>query len=326
MGRQNTVVFGSQVGTTSARPPRTGTLVQQSSVADRARTNEPATPNAASTPAAQPRYGSDPGPLSARSPASSRFESQWFALTNPKLSPIGPEIFEERRGWRPPPPSRGLAFAAVSLLLVGVAAAGTFFFLAPDSKSSHLATPISTTTITNAEVPSAPSPPSSAQGPSVPAITPADLPSPPPVVDAVKEPGPPGWRRAKDTANDASKNASAATPAPARAAKASAPSNARATPQPRPKSSNGGGLPDLDRAAARAGAAPEEDDPFSTPGTDTPPAPSGSSAAISGAEPASSTPAPTAQPGSTDDATPRQGAPSAAPAPSAVMPDLQIRR
>jgi len=321
MGRQNTVVFGSQIGTTSARRPRTGTLVQQRSVADRVRTNEPATASAASTPAAQPRYGSDPGPLSAHSPASSRLESQWFAPTNPKLSPIGPEIFEARRGWRPPPPSHGVAFAAVSLLLVGVAAAGTFSFVAPDSKVSH-ATPISTTTITNAEMPSTPAPSPSAQGRSVPAITPADLPSSPPVVDAVKEPGAPGGRRAKDSANDASKKASAATFAPARAAKAIAPSNARATPRPRPKSATGGALPALDRAAA----APEEDDPFSTPGTDTPPAPSGSSAAISGPEPAPSTPAATAQPGSTDDATPREGAPSAAPAPSAVMPDLQIRR
>ncbi|HVH45934.1 MAG TPA: hypothetical protein VM925_26455, partial [Labilithrix sp.] len=57
-----------------------------------------------------------------------------FAPTNPKLVPIGHEL-EERRGWSPPPPSRGLAFAGVSLVLVGIATAGTVFFLSPTSTS-----------------------------------------------------------------------------------------------------------------------------------------------------------------------------------------------
>lgn len=316
MGRQNTIVFGSQVGTPGTPRPRTGTLVQERSVVGRARSNEPASPHAPRSPlppvSAPPRYGSDPGPVSTRAPASSRFESQWFAPTNPKLSPVGPEVFEERRGWQPPPASRGLVFTAVSVLLVGVAAAGTFFLLGPDANRSH-ATPVSTTTITNAEVPAAPEPAPALETTTVPTVTPADLPAAPPVVNAVKEPSPPGWRAAKGTPEP--QKASAVAPAPRTQQRAMAPAKP-ATAKPAAAKPSDTSLPNLDRAAAAAGMTPQQDDPFATPGTETPPAPTAPQAAP-----------PTI--GTTQQAietAPETSAPSTAPAPSDVMPDLQIKR
>ena len=314
MGRENTIVFGSQVGTpaagtSSAPTPRTGTLIQHGSASERARSPEPAPPSVRRAPlppvSAPPRYGSDPGPASARAPVSNRFESQWFAPTNPRLAPIGNEVFG-RRGWQPPPPSRGIAFAAVSLLLVGVAAAGTFFFLGPDSNRSQT-TPVSTTTITNAEVPAPPAdppapPPETTTAPMVMrTVTPNDLPAAPPVVDAVKEPAPAGWHATKGTADS---KANAAPPAPARRSqKATAP--AKAAKEPATTKPSEGALPDLDRAASAAGMNPQQEDPFATPGNDTPPA-------TPPQEPAGAPAAPSA--------------PSTAPAPSEVMPDLEIKR
>ena len=306
MGRQNTIVFGSQVGTTST--PRNASSGPSGPSAPRA-------PLRAQT--ARQRYLNDAGPSSegswermdppsAGAPASKRFESQWFAATNPKLAPIGDEIFEERRGWRPPPPSRGLTFAAVSLLLVGVAAAGTFFFLGPDSNRAHNVTPVSTTTITNAEVPSAPAPAAAASPTveTVPTVTPAELPSAPTVVAAVNEPN----------------KARAVAPAPAPAARVvKAPAKPRTTTKApaTTKRSTETSLPDLDRAAAAAGMTPSDDDAFATPGNDIPPATTGSETA----PPAATS---TGQPDETQ-TTGGASTPST-PAPSEVMPDLQIKR
>jgi hypothetical protein len=79
-------------------------------------------------------------------------------------------------------PERGLAFIAVSLTLIGVAAAGTYFVVGSRPRSEPAVVqpqPVSTTTITRAEIP-APTP--------VPTVTPADLPWDSPQVDAVHAP------------------------------------------------------------------------------------------------------------------------------------------
>ena len=317
MGRENTVIFGSQgrASTPEPRPgPRTRTLVQERSVNERARVQPH--PVARMSPASvspQPRarYQSDPGPTSAPAPVSNRVESQWFAPTNPRLAPVGHEIFEERRGWQPPPPSRGLAFAGISALLVAVAAAGTVFFFGPDRDRSP-STPVSTTTITNADVPTTPTPePETTPAPlaaptTMQTVTPNDLPSAPPVVDAVKEPG---VRPAKIAAG----SANTTTVRAQRSVTSGKPVTSAA------KKSDGA-LPDLDRAASAAGMTPQQDDPFATPGTETPPATSATTASAPPATPSGSADDTTS--GSTEPSTP----PTSAPAPSEVMPDLQIKR
>jgi len=330
MGRENTIVFGSQRGGTSTsahRPsPRTGTLVQQRSVTERSRAIEPASPSvprAASPDGARQRYASDAGAVSP-APVSNRLESQWFAPTNPGLTPIGHEIFEERRGWQPPPPSRGIAFTAVSVLLVAVAGAGTLFLVGPDANRSSSTTAVSTTTITNAEVPATPQaaePATTAQdtatAPRMGTMTPHDLPSAPPMVDAVKEPGPPGWHPEKAAA---ARKADHTTGAPAaRNQKAVAPPAKRATTPSATKRSEGS-LPDLDRAASAAGMTTQQDDPFATPGTETPPAPAATAPAATAGSGASAV-----SPGSPASTEPSAPA-TATPAPSEVMPDLEIKR
>ena len=314
MGRDNTIVFGSQLGTppTSAQPPSPrGTRVQERSVSNRSPTDGPAFPRGAA-PARVQRPVSPPAPVSSTASASDHVESQWFASTNPRLAPIGHEIFEERRGWQPPPPSRGLAFTAVSVLLVAVAGAGTLFLFGPDNRPSS-ATPVSTTTITNAEVPaaSAPGEPATLDTANDPTktgtVTPHDLPSAPPVVDAVKEPGRAG--KAADVPK--------ATPAPAARSQKAAVPGKRATPPAATKKSEGS-LPDLERAASAAGMTTQQDDPFATPGTDTPPAST------------ASTPVGTTDVGGAstrETPSPEPSAPvTATPAPSEVMPDLEIKR
>ena len=328
MGRENTIVFGSQLGTPPTpahRPsPRTGTLVQERSVSARPPANEPAVPSPRSaTPARVQRHASDLGALSATASASDHVESQWFAPTNPRLAPIGHEIFEERRGWQPPPPSRGLAFTAVSVLLVAVAGAGTLFLFGPDGNRSSSTTPVSTTTITNAEVPATPAPgeptttaplDTATATPTAGTVTPHDLPSAPPVVDAVKEKAPPGWRPAKTA--ETPKASTAGTAPAARNQKAAAPAR-RATPPATTKKSEGA-LPDLDRAASAAGMTTQQDDPFATPGTETPPAPAATSPATAAARGEESTSdAPATEPSAPVTAT---------PVPSEVMPDLEIKR
>jgi hypothetical protein len=87
-------------------------------------------------------------------------------------------------------PERGLAFAAVSLTLVGIAAAGTYFFFgsrAPwhETTVSPAVEPISKTTVTRAEIPLPEPLPSATPAP---VATPKDLPWNSPPVDAVKAP------------------------------------------------------------------------------------------------------------------------------------------
>ncbi|MBX3233648.1 MAG: hypothetical protein KIT84_21115 [Labilithrix sp.] len=103
-------------------------------------------------------------------------DSQWFTKPDDGLNhPVGGDLLPDRRS------DRGLAFAAISLALVGVAAAGTYFFFGIESRTD---TPVSTTTVTNAALPEpTPTPPP-------PAIAEASELAPwePPVVDAVKAP------------------------------------------------------------------------------------------------------------------------------------------
>lgn len=135
----------------------------------------------------------DPESVSAQAPVSNREELTWFTPpTQPRMQPVGGDL-ELRRGWQPPPSSHGVAFALVSILMIGIATAGTVFFLAPATgKTAHSAEPISTTTLTLADVPT-PTP-----TPQV-TTTPANLPAaPPPVADnAPKAKYAGGTRKAK---------------------------------------------------------------------------------------------------------------------------------
>lgn len=183
--------------------------------------------------------------------SSNRIESQWFMEANPTLHPIGHEL-EQRRGWRPPPPTRGLGFAAVSMFLIGLATAGTVFFLAPEAKRSHspqpsTSEPTSTTTITNADVPSAQ------------AVASTDTAALPNLLRPTPPSDLPPTRTDELKANQPA--------APTRAPTKSRPIR---TAKPEGKASKGTSLPDLDRAAAAAGVTPQADDPFSTPGNETP--------------------------------------------------------
>jgi hypothetical protein len=177
------------------------------------------------------------------SPTSSRLESQWFGASSIR-HPIAHEVL-------PPPSTRPVstthtvAFGIVSLLLVAGATAGVLFFLAPQTAHAPVSEPVSTTQITNADVPLTPT----SEPALVPVITPADLPSAPPVTPAPA--------------------AMAPTPPPVPRARAAAPVQ---------RSSES--LPDLDRAAAAAGVKPAEeespvielDEPTPAPtSTDTPP-------------------------------------------------------
>jgi hypothetical protein len=104
---------------------------------------------------------------------SESFEARWFNPPSSRMAPLS-NPYETRRGYRPPPPSQGLAFAGVAMLLVGASIAGTVFFLSPAQPRSPSAT--GTTTITNAEVTPAPAePPTPVQ-----TVTPNDLPAAPP--------------------------------------------------------------------------------------------------------------------------------------------------
>jgi hypothetical protein len=259
-------------------------------------------------------------PLSVRPPMSSRFESQWFStpplpplvsMSSPILRSPGPLLtdLEERRGWTPPSGTRGAAFAMVSILLIGVAVAGTFFLLGPDSKQSKGPEPISTTLVTGADVvpsststtsttstTSAETDPTTATAPTVQrTITPNDLPT-------AKLDGP-----TTTSTNTAHKTPIAAmATAPAFAA---IPAQRHATPlktDTRAGSSNA--LPDLDRAAKATGMTPSsspsaDDANFATPS----PAPSPTSPSDDNKQSSSPEPVP-------------------APAPSDVVPDLQIKR
>lgn len=127
-----------------------------------------------------------------------------FGSQSAEAKPAGPAAEAKPAGSSAPPPTvpvrtrlladdlvddrtyfgrseRGLVFAAISLALVGVAAAGTFFFLGSREPV------VSTTTTTSAEVP-ATSTSASAPAPA-PIATPSDQPWDAPEVDAVRAPG-----------------------------------------------------------------------------------------------------------------------------------------
>jgi hypothetical protein len=272
MRRPNTIAFGSGIDP-SARPARA--------------------------------LGSDPGkrPLPT--------EAEWFAPTNPTLQPIGHQL-EERRGWRPPPPTKGVGFAIVSVLLVTIAAGGTLFFFGPDAERPRSSSrPVSTTTITNADVPSTTA--TEERAPSttaIPTATPAELPSAPSTskpastatrATAARQPGA-GVRAPGRVTTDRPAPATKATPATRPAPAKPAPDRA---------------LPDLDRAAAAAGLTPRDDEPLSTPDNGTP-----SVAATTQTTTQTASPIQTAAPSV---ATPPPD-PTASPAPSDVLPGLQIKR
>ncbi len=268
-------------------------------------------------PAPVPASITTSGPSSTRPPVSSRLESQWFSPNGQApasvpyvaATPLMSDL-EERKGWVRPSGSsaRGIAFAAVSLLLVGVAAAGTFFFLAPETnKEAKGPEPVSTTNITSGDMtptpPVAPGPETAvtdtATAPTVQrTMTPADLPTAP--VPVAATPAAPPMKTTTATTPPAPHAAPKAQPAkqPAK----------NVQPVTDTKAGSSSQLPDLDRAARAAGMTPSssDDTSFSTPSPS--PAPSQES-----------------QPGGT---TPDTNDTNRArePAPSEVAPDLQIKR
>ena len=157
-------------------------------------------------------HGSPPGDATA-----------WLVRPAPLLSEL-----EERRGWRPPPASHGLAFAGASLVLIGGAIAGTVFFLTPEQPRSPRPASPEPATLTIEEASSRPS-----------------LDGPDASADATDAGAAP-----KDRARRAS-----GSRAPAPAPRAPARESAGATKD----RASTGALPDLDRAAPATG------DPFDTP-------------------------------------------------------------
>lgn len=101
-------------------------------------------------------------PLSARAPASRQSEAQWFEK-EPLVAPGVAELPEPSHAAAlsptlEPPSHRGRAggFAMVAVLLVGIAVAGSVFFLSSTTADEAKAPATATTTqITNAEVPAA---------------------------------------------------------------------------------------------------------------------------------------------------------------------------
>lgn len=102
-------------------------------------------------------------PLSVRAPASRQSEAQWFEK-EPLVAPGVPEIPEPSRAVplgatlepRAHRVARAGGFTMIAVLLVGIAAAGTVFFLSSSTANEARAPePTSTTQVTNAEVPAA---------------------------------------------------------------------------------------------------------------------------------------------------------------------------
>lgn len=101
-------------------------------------------------------------PLSARAPASRQSEAQWFEK-EPLVAPGVAEIPEPSHAAALSPTlephphrARGGGFAMIAVLLVGIATAGSVFFLSSTTANEAKAPePASTTQVTNAEVPAA---------------------------------------------------------------------------------------------------------------------------------------------------------------------------
>jgi hypothetical protein len=263
-------------------------------------------------------------------PVSSRFESAWFSATSPngaraaaaRRAPLM-EGLEQRRGWNPPNSSRSIAFTMVSLLLVGFAVGGTVFFLGPDSKKARSPDAISTSTITNADMPATPPTPTAPP----PATTPAPEPTPSEHVIRAGDLPTASLVNPKPEPNAFGSTKPAAVALRPRAAEPRQQQQQQRQQQPTPTRAKEGSsnrtLPDLDRAAAATGMVPaqqQDDTSFSTPS----PAPA-PGASADGAQQAVPPAPPSAQ---TETPAP---APAPAPAPpppppSEVMPELQLQR
>jgi hypothetical protein len=103
-----------------------------------------------------------PAHFPTEAPGSSRAPSQWFASSSLRES-IGHELDEPPR----PHASKGIAFAIVSMLLVGGVTAGVIVFAgrtAHAPTTSRVVEPVSTTRVTNAEAPAASSPEPTSSG------------------------------------------------------------------------------------------------------------------------------------------------------------------
>lgn len=103
-----------------------------------------------------------------------------LAPSSVRMRPLSEDLVDERVYMSRP--ERGLAFAAISLALVGVAAAGTYFFLGSRTPE------VSTTSTTSAEVPAQTATTPTPNPTPAPAATPADQPWDKPEVDAVRAP------------------------------------------------------------------------------------------------------------------------------------------
>lgn len=172
----NTIVFGSQGAPTSIAP---------TSVA----------PTSASLPPPHPRASNTEQwfktPVVAQSDTGTAFPlvrpARHVHPTQEPTHTVGEDVLPLRN-------DRGLVFAAISLAMIAVAGAGTYFFLGAGSTAVRdPATTVSSTTVTNAEVPV--TPPAAPAAPAPPATTTQpDLPWEPPVFDAVKAPNAPPKR------------------------------------------------------------------------------------------------------------------------------------
>lgn len=159
----NTIVFGSQTPAKPLGPPPRRDRTQVMASRPMPSFPEPVTRSAHPTPA---------------------FFTEAPSTTATPMRPLSEDLVDERSYMSRP--ERGLAFAAVSLALVGVAAAGTYFFLG--SRES-----VSTTTTTSAELAptattiAAPVPnPTPTPATEIPTTTPSELPE---HFDAVRAPG-----------------------------------------------------------------------------------------------------------------------------------------
>lgn len=307
MGRQDTIVFGSGAAPTNApgarsEAPITPRAPATEGLTTAARRLPPLSPPPRPDRARHVRPSEHEPPATA--PGAEPLDAAWFAATSPMLRPIGHEL-EERRGWTPPRAGKGLGFAVASVAAIAVASAGTFFFVGPSTDATRPADPepTSTPTLTHAELP--PAEGTIAEGPSTAAVTTTSTAAATTTSTT-----------AATTSPTAAANATAATTTagaervitPADLPSAPAVTARRAAPAPRAKELAEAPLPDLDRAAAAAGATPAGDTPSETTASETatPPEPF----------PETSPREPREQ----------DEAPPTAPPPSEVLPDLQIKR
>lgn len=260
-------------------------------------------------------------------------EAAWFTDTGTSAPryPVGGDL--DRRGFTPPNTSRSIVFGAIAAGLVGIAAAGTFFFLSPDGHESKKAA-VSTTSLTSADVPTAsgtgesistepattgttvltvPAGTAIPVGPTGTArpVSPNDLPAAP--VAESKAPATPGPGAARATTSPLS-TPRARTAAPAGPSRSQAAAPVRAGRE--------SSLPDLDRAATAAGLSAPADDAFASPGST-----SGGDANDPRSPAAPLDTAPSTAPPPSAPVTPAAPTPAAPTPPSEAPPaDLEIKR